>query len=109
MEILPVFCDIDDFCLLFEPLWQHHLLSSSVRRRNRRASLALSEVMTIIVLFHASGYRHFKDYYTQHVMKHLAWAFPKLVSYNRFVELMPAAAIPLCAYLLWSSTTAANF
>ena len=55
--------------------------------------------MTIITLFHASGYRNFKDYYTQHVIKHLFWAFPKLVSYNRFVELMPQAAIPLCAYL----------
>jgi Transposase DDE domain. len=55
--------------------------------------------MTIITLFHASGYRHFKDYYTQHVIKHMCWAFPKLVSYNRFVELMPQATLPLCAYL----------
>lgn len=99
MDILPVFCDIDDFCLLFEPRWQQHLLASSARQRNRRSCLCLSEVMTIITLFHCSGYRHFKDYYQQHVLKHMSWAFPKLVSYNRFVELMPAAAIPLCAYL----------
>jgi hypothetical protein len=99
MDILPVFCDIDDFCLFFEPRWQHHLLASSTRQRNRRSSLCLSEVMTIITLFHASGYRNFKDYYQQHVLKQMLWAFPKLVSYNRFVELMPQAAIPLCAYL----------
>jgi hypothetical protein len=99
MDILTVFCDIDDFCLFFEPRWQPHLLASATRQRKRRSSLCLSEVLTIITLFHTSGYRNFKDYYTQHVMKHLFWAFPKLVSYNRFVELMPATVIPLCAYL----------
>lgn len=35
----------------------------------------------------------------QHVLKHLGGAFPKLVSYNRFVELMPSALVPLCGYL----------
>lgn len=30
---------------------------------------------------------------------HLRWAFPYLVSYNRFVELMAGALLPLCAYL----------
>lgn len=97
MEILPVFCDIDDFCLLFEPLWEHQLLET--RQRHRASALCLSEVMTIIVLFHASSYRNFKAYYTEHVMKHYAGAFPRLVSYNRFVELMPSALVPLCGYL----------
>jgi hypothetical protein len=55
--------------------------------------------MTIITLFHASSYRNFKAYYTGHVLKNLAWAFPRLVSYGRFVELMPAALVPLCGYL----------
>lgn len=51
--------------------------------------------MTSIILFHASRYRDFKSYYTGHVLKHLAWAFPRLVSYNRFVEWMSAALVPL--------------
>jgi hypothetical protein len=55
--------------------------------------------MTIIVLFHASSYRNFKAYYTEHAMKHYAGAFPRLVSYQRFVELMPSALVPLCGYL----------
>lgn len=99
MDILPVFCDMDDFCLLFEPLWNQRLLESGQRLRQRPATLSLSEVMTIIVLFHSSGYRDFKTFYTQHVIKHLTGAFPKLVSYNRFVELMPAALVPLGGYL----------
>jgi len=99
MDILPVFCDIDDFCQFFEPAWQQRLLAAQPRQRNRPSTLCLSEVMTIIVLFHSSGYRNFKTYYTQHVLRHLVWAFPKLVSYNRFVELMPSALIPWCGYL----------
>jgi hypothetical protein len=97
MNILPLFCDIDDFCLLFEPHWQARLLDT--RQRQRASTLCLSEVMTIIVLFHASSYRNFKAYYTEQVMKHYAGAFPRLVSYNRFVELMPSALVPLCGYL----------
>jgi hypothetical protein len=46
-----------------------------------------------------SGYRTFKDYYLRYVMPHLRWAFPHVVSYTRFVELMPKALVPLCAYL----------
>ena len=97
MDILALFCDIDDFCLLFEPLWERRLLET--RQRRRASTLCLSEVMTIVVLFHASHYRDFKSYYTEHVLKHLAWAFPRLVSYGRFVELMQGALVPLCGYL----------
>jgi len=32
-------------------------------------------------------------------LKHDAGAFPRLVSYQRFVELMPLALAPLCGYL----------
>lgn len=99
MEILPVFCDIDDFCQFFEPLWKKRLLSSGERRRDRAGCLCLSEVMTIIVMFHSSSYRNFKAYYTEQVMKHYSGAFPRLTSYQRFVELMPRSLVPLCAYL----------
>jgi hypothetical protein len=99
MNILPVFCDIDDFCQFFEPLWKRRLLSSGMRQRDRAARLCLSEVMTIIVMFHASSYRNFKAYYAEQVMKHYAAAFPRLISYQRFVELMPQALVPLCGYL----------
>jgi hypothetical protein len=68
--ILPLFCDVDDFCLLFEPLRQARLLAT--RQRHRPSTLCLSEVMTIITLFHASSYRNFKAYYTDCVLKRYA-------------------------------------
>lgn len=55
--------------------------------------------MTILIYFHMSRYRDFKTYYTQYVQRHLRREFPKLVSYTRFVELMPMALWPLCLYL----------
>jgi len=97
VDILPLFCDIDDFCLLFEPRWRQRQLET--RQRRRASALCLSEVMTIITLFHASSYRDFKAYYTGCVLKRYPWAFPRPVSYQRFVELMPGALAPPCGYL----------
>ncbi len=97
--LVEIFCEIDDFCKSFEKIWAQRLLSAGVIKRVRKNTLSMSEVMTIVVYFHSSGYRNFKHYYKQYVCKHLRWAFPKLVSYNRFVELMPSVLIPLCSFL----------
>ena len=43
--------------------------------------------MTIVIAFHPSGYRTFKEFYTFQVLPHCQSAFPQLVSYNRFIEL----------------------
>lgn len=58
-----------------------------------------SELMTIVILFHQSHYRTFKAYYLECVQRHLRSEFPTLVSYSRFVELMPTILVPLVAYL----------
>lgn len=67
--------------------------------RVRQSELCESEIMTILIHFHQSHYRNFKAYYTEQVMAHLRDEFPKLVSYSRFVELIPRVLIPLAAYL----------
>jgi hypothetical protein len=99
MDTVSIFCAIDDFCKLFEPRWQQVLLAAASKQRDRKPRLCLSEVLTIIVGFHMSGYRTFKGYYTQHVLLHQLHYFPRLVSYQRFVELMPGALLPLCVLL----------
>ena len=98
-QLIAMFCDIDDFCKWFEPLYLQRLLQSSQHQRVRQGHLTLSEIMTIIVYFHSSHYRDFKHYYTEYVATHLRPYFPALVSYSRFVELMPRALVPLCGYL----------
>jgi hypothetical protein len=59
----------------------------------------MSEIMTILIHFHQSNYRNFKAYYLEYVMTHLRNEFPGLVSYNRFVELIPSVIVPLTHYL----------
>lgn len=94
-----LFCHVDDFCRRFEPRFQQQLLSDAPPRRRRCRSLSLSETLTILIAFHSSAYRNFKAFYTQMVRVHWRSAFPGLVSYQRFVEWMPSALVPLCAYL----------
>ena len=99
MSLLELFCRVDDFCQVFTPKWQQMLLGQGLRQRRREPKLSLSEQMTIIIHFHQSGYRTFKDYYQRHVSTHLRQEFPALVSYARFVELMPQTIVPLMVYL----------
>jgi hypothetical protein len=99
MSLLKLFCDVDDFWQVFQPIWEQQLLAEGSCQRRRETNLSMSEIMTIIILFHQSGYRHFKDFYLRHVCQHLKGAFPKLVSYNRFIELKARVLVPLAAYL----------
>jgi hypothetical protein len=56
-------------------------------------------VMSIVIAFHGSGFRNFKAFYTLQVLPHWKSAFPNLVSYNRFVELMPWSLMGLLYFL----------
>jgi hypothetical protein len=66
---------------------------------NVRASCTQARIMTIMIHFHQSHYRTFKAYDTEYVQVHLSSEFPCLVSYQRFVALIPSVQIPLLAYL----------
>ena len=99
MSLLELFVSVDDFCQVFLPFWERKLVEDGSKKRRRAGQLSVSEIMTIIIYFHQSHYRTFKAYYTEHVCQHLRGEFPKLVSYERFVILMPAVLGPLSAYL----------
>lgn len=112
MSLLALFVSVDDFCIAYQRYVQSLQLESQTGQRpGPKPRLSLSEVMTIIIHFHQSGYREFKDYYQKEVLQHLRSDFPNLVSYNRFVELMPKALIPLCLYLqsLFGQVTGISF
>ncbi len=98
MSLLELFCEVDDFWLDFEPQWKASHLAAG-KQRERGGQLCPSEVMTILLHFHQSHYRTFKAYYTEHVQVHLRKEFPHLVSYPRFVALIPQMMLPLLAYL----------
>ncbi len=98
MSLLELFCDVDDFMLRFAPQWKASQVAAG-RQRERAGQLYPSEVMTILIHFHQSHYRTFKAYYTEHVQVHLTKEFAHLVSYARFVALIPSMLVPLLAYL----------
>ena len=83
-----IFCSIDDFCKYFDKNSQNYFLVNTTRKREKACSMSLSEIMTIVILFHISHYRNFKDYYIDCIRRALITYFPKAVSYNRFIELI---------------------
>jgi hypothetical protein len=99
MDIVTLFCDVDDFCKGYETVNRKQRRLADKNKRNRNGRLAKSEIITILIYFHASNYRNFKHYYLNYVCKYLKGYFPNLVSYNRFVEIGQRAAIELAAFL----------
>jgi hypothetical protein len=99
MDILRLFYDCDEFCREFVPQLQARQVAEGRGPRQREATLSLSEVMTILILFQTSGFRNFKTFYLHQVCQHLTRAFPHLVSYSRFVEGEADALLPLAAFL----------
>ncbi|WP_283709757.1 IS982 family transposase [Pseudoalteromonas prydzensis] len=98
-KLVETYCDVDDFSKLFFPSWQRILLENGEIKRRRVCRLSPSEVMTIIIHFHQSHYRDFKNYYLHYVCRQLKAYFPELLSYTRFLALMPSVVVPMCSYL----------
>jgi hypothetical protein len=99
MDIVAIFCDIDDFCRSFLTDKCPALSSGSAPSSRRANSLSVSEVITLLVWFHTSHYRTFKHFYLGAVLSEKRAEFPGLPSYSRFVELIPMTLLPFCAYL----------
>ena len=53
-----------------------------------------------MVGFHLPGYWTLKSYYLGQVLRYQRPYYPGLVSYNRFVELLPGSLMPLCCFLV---------
>mgnify|MGYP001250192794 CR=1 FL=1 len=98
--MLKIFCQIDDFVkTLRQNAELKILLKGPKKQRLRSSQLTLSERMTILVSFHQSRFRDFKSFYMLHVSTNLKKEFPQLISYSRFVRLMPDTLIALMLFL----------
>jgi len=80
--ILPIFYFVDTYCNVLENETKFLPLPSKTRQK----SMYKSEIMTISILFHLSGYKCFKNFY-KFVCKRMKLEFPRLVSYQRFVTI----------------------
>lgn len=102
-EITKIFCMADDFCKIYDKFIKVNGLGPRRDRRKRNyhraPKLSDSEVITIMILFHFSGYKCLKHFYTGYVLPHMRHMFPNPVSYNRFTELEKKVVVPLILFL----------
>lgn len=99
-KITEIFCIADDFCRFFDAQMEKYTVRDSKKRKYYRDStMSKAEIMMIIILFHSSGFRCLKHFYVENVCKHMRHLFPNVVSYNRFVELEKAVALPLAIFI----------
>ena len=99
-KITEIFCNVDDFCKFYDALMAKYTFKALKKRNYHRASrMSKTEVMMIMILFHSSGYRCLKHFYTDKICKHMRHLFPEVVSYNRFVELEREVALPLAIFI----------
>ena len=100
-KITEIYCIADDFCKEFsKEIKKHQILPNDGKRhRNRSFTLSDAEIITIMVCFHYGNFRNLKHFYLFYVAKHLQGEFPKLLSYNRFVELEKKVLIPFALFL----------
>lgn len=101
-DIVALYYFIDEFCKTYEE-WERHRLLPGGRKRLRHCRLRLSEMLTIMVVFHLSPCKTFKWYYEGYVPFRHGYDFPERVDYDRFVQLMPRLFLPL--HLLLHSLT----
>jgi hypothetical protein len=97
-NLTELFCSIDDFWKEFENYWKNKQLSYK-KPRGPSSSISISEIMTLMILFHQSNFRTFKYFYL-FALSTYKNAFPGLPSYSRFVSMQKTAFIPFFAYLL---------
>ncbi len=100
-KLVEIYVNCDDFVKEFLVIFQqHHLQNKPVlSKRTRTPVLSPSEIMTILIFYHLSGFKNFQYYYTELVCKRLRKDFPILVSYERFVALTPRVMPLLLAYM----------
>jgi hypothetical protein len=87
-----IFIDADDFIKAFEAYQLTHRLGCSSSRPGPKRSMCKSEVLSILIFYHYSGYKCFQYYYESLILKDLQSFFPQAVSYTHFVASMKDVA-----------------
>ena len=95
-KLIEVFCEVDDLLQSYKKF----RIQIGDPIKELRTSLNCSEVVTILIMYHFSGYKCFEYYYKEKVLKDCISYFPDAVSYEGFLGYMKLCqeAIVLC---LW--------
>ena len=85
-KLIEIFILVDDFCKYLNEIKAEELKKKS---STLKCGLSISEILTLLVFYHFSGYKCFQYYYQRMVLKNLGSYFPQAVSYKRFLSLIP--------------------
>lgn len=97
-KLIEIFISCDDF----DKTYTHWLSSQCVGKEytaTRTPSLSDSEMLTLLIFYHWSGYKNFEYYYQNYALIVLRDYFPTMPSYSRFVELIPRQAMKMYMFL----------
>ena len=98
MDLTELFCEIDNFVKAIQDKKAPIQITRERGRRGISPRMSLSEILTIIIYYDASGFKNFKTFYF-YLCEQKRGEFPSILSYSRFIDWMPYSLIPLCAYL----------
>jgi len=102
LRLIEMYCQVDDFVASFERYIGTSLIDSVSESPHsvNEPCLSHSEIMTIEIMYHLSGYKCFEYYYHQVVEAGCLRAyFPKAPSYSWFVQLKPRILPLMVMYL----------
>jgi Transposase DDE domain len=99
IDLTELYTEIDDFCRQFVIALNERLIGNEKIITIDTGGLSLSEVLTILIYYHFSRFDCLKHYYLIKLVNGFKKEFPKLPSYNRFVERIPEVALLAIAYL----------
>jgi hypothetical protein len=95
IDIIELYYVVEECCKLYEAQQRSRALPSC-NQRNRAGQMSVSEMVTIMVYFHLSGYKCFKYFYLQRIVGWHRREFPRLHSYSRNASVDANAFVALC-------------
>jgi hypothetical protein len=95
-----IYVETDDLLKAFQS-WSEQKALGRPLHPTRTPELSASEIMTIIIAYHLSGYKCFEYYYRECILKHYRHCFPQAPTYQCFVP-YTARVLPLLLLLLLS-------
>jgi len=107
-KLVEIFIACDDLSKKLQAYCLHNQLEGSTQA----GLMSESEMMSIVIFYHHSGFRCFKYYYQQVIQKAFKSYFPRTYSYSRFVNRMKELNFPLFVLLTlcrMSPTSEANY
>jgi len=93
--LVNIFYEIDEFCKYLEKNNYNKFLLTG-KGNSKRNKLTLSEIMKIYLYYKYSGFKNFKEYYKNLVLKK---DFPNKLNYSRFIELKSQTIVPMRLFI----------